>query len=167
MTLHGFGADPNSILQTQSSVATTEGSVGTGLPRVTSTTVTFTGASGLGLHGTSTTIFTVTGAVLIEYIAGRVTTNLTGASATVTLGTTNKTTVFIGTTTATGLVTTAENWVSTTPTQGAIAVPTACQNTVVSENVILSSTHASADVTGGVIEINAIWRPLTPGATLV
>lgn len=129
-------------------------------------TITFTGASTLGLHGTATTCFTVTGLILVEFIAGKATTNLTGASATITLGTTQQTTKFIGTTTATTLVTTAELWVSTTATAGALALPAAMINIAVNENIICSSTHVSADVASGVLEIDLIWRPLTPGATV-
>ena len=158
---------PDVILDNALSNNTTAGTPGSGLPRVASNTITFTGASALGLHGTATTSFTVTGMILVEFIGGRVTTNLAGASATLTLGTTNQTTKFIGTTTATGLVTTAELWLSTTPTQGSLALPAAMLNIGVDENIICSSTHASADVTSGVLEINMIWRPLTPGATVV
>lgn len=151
MTMQGFPAE----------------SFGVGL-RPARKTITFTGLTGLGLHGTATTCFTVTGGlVLVQFIAGRATTNLTGATATLTLGVTGQTTIFIGTTTATGLVTTAAIWMSATPTAGGLAVPTASQATAVNADVICSSTHASADVTGGVLEINVLWRPLTPGATLV
>ena len=129
-------------------------------------TITFTGASGLGLHGTATTCFTVTGLIVVRYIGGRVTTSLAGATATLTLGTTNQTTKFIGTTTATGLTTTANIWVSTTPTQGSIAFPAAMIEIAVLENIICSSTHVSADITSGVLEIDMLWMPLTPGATV-
>ncbi len=156
----------DALLNDPLSNQTTAGTLGTGMPRIASKVITFTGASGLGLHGTATTVFTVTGLVLVEFISGRATTNLTGATATLTLGTTNKTTVFIGTTTATGLVTTAALWASTTPTQGALALPAAMVNTVIEENVICSSTHVSADVASGVLRIEMIWRPLTPGATV-
>ncbi len=136
--------------------------------RVVSKTITFTGASGLGLHGTATTAFTLAGGfVLVEYIAGRVTTNLAGATATVTLGITGSTTLFIGTTTATAMLTSAEVWATTTPTAAGIAAPAADKGIIINGSVLVSSTHVSADVTSGVLEINCIWRPLTPGATLV
>ena len=164
-------APPTDVLNASTllgtALTTTAGTLGSGSPRVASKVITFTGASGLGLHGTATTCFTVTGLILVEFIAGRCTTNLAGATATLTLGTTNKTTVFIGTTTATGLATTTAIWVSTTPTQGALVLPAAMMNTAIEENVIVSSTHVSADITSGVLRIEMIWRPLTPGATVV
>ena len=50
---------------------------------LSSKTVTFTGASGLGQSGTNTVWFTAAGGlIVIEHIAGRVTTSLTGAAAT-------------------------------------------------------------------------------------
>ncbi len=140
--------------------------VGPGLPGVSSKTITFTGASGLGLHGTLTTCFTVTGMIVVEYIGARATTTLTGASATLTLGVVGATTLFIGTTTATTLTTSAELWVSTTATAGGLALPAADINIVTDANVICSSTHVSADVTGGVLEVNMIWRAMTPGASV-
>ena len=158
---------PNAILDDVLSNNTTAGTLGTGISRLATKTITFTGADSLGLHGTATTCFTITGGVVvIEYICGRVTTNLAGASATITLGTTQQTTKFIGTTTATTLVTTAELWLSTTATAGSLAFPAADVNIAVDENIILSSTHASADVTSGVLEIDVRWLPLTPTATL-
>ena len=162
------GEVPNaeSFLNDPLSNNTTAGTAGTCLPRVASKTITFTGASTLGLHGTATTCFTVTGLILVEFIGGRVTTNLEGATATLTLGVTSATTLFIGTTTATDLLTTAANWVSTTPTAGGLALPAAMQAIATNANVLCSSTHVSADVTAGVLEINMIWRPLTPGATV-
>ena len=158
---------PNAILDDVLSNNTTVNTLGTGVSRVATKTITFTGGSGLGLHATATTCFTVTGGVVvIQFICGRVTTNLAGASATITLGTTQQSTKFIGTTTATTLVTTAELWLSTTATAGSLAFPAADINIAVDEDIILSSTHASADVTSGVIEIDVRWMPLTPTATL-
>ena len=160
------GPTSDAILDNALSDNVTAGTLGSGLPRVASKTITFTGAANLGLHATATTCFTVTGLIVVEFIGGRTTTNLTGASATLTLGTTNQTTKFIGTTTATTMVTTAELWLSTTATQGSLALPAAMLNIAVDENIICSSTHASADVASGVLEIDMIWRPLTPGATV-
>ncbi len=137
-------------------------------PRFAQSTVTFTGASGLGLHGTATTLFTVAGgAVLVRYLVGRCTTNCTGATATLTLGITGSASLFIGTTTATGLVTTAELFISATPTAAGLALPAAMKDIVIDANVILSSTHVSADVTAGVLVFDIIWEPITLGATLV
>ena len=131
----------------------------------TTKTITFTGAAGAGEVGT-VSVFTISGGIIVvEEIAGRVTTNLTGATATVALGVTGQTSLFIGATTATGLVTTAALWASTAPTAGGIALPAATKQELIDANVII--TVATANVTGGVLEIDVVWRPLTAGATLV
>ncbi len=136
-------------------------------PRVLTKTTTFTGASGLGLHGTGTTIATLAGGqVEIIRISGRVTTNLTGASGTLTLGVTGSLALFIGSTVATTLLTTAANWVSSTATAGGLVYPALCKDVLINASVIMQSADGAADVTGGVMEINIIWRPATPGATL-
>ncbi len=141
-------------------------SFGIGARSLTKTT-TFTGASTLGLHGTGTTIATLAGGqVEIIRISGRATTNLTGTG-TLSLGVTGTLALFIGTTTATGLITTAANWVSTTPTAGGLVYPALCKDVLINASVILQSNDGANDVTGGVLEINIIWRPATPGATLV
>ena len=127
--------------------------------------VTFTGASGLGQSGTTTTWFTVAGGlVVIDEISGRVVTNCTGASSTQSLGVVGQVALFIAATVMTTLVTTAAIWMSTTPTAGGLLKPAITQGTVINANII--STVAVADTTGGVIEINVRWHPLTPGATL-
>jgi hypothetical protein len=134
--------------------------------RVATKTVTFTGASTLGLAGTNTTWFTVTGGlVVVQYLAGRVTTNTAvGGAATITLGITGSTALFIGATTASGLVTTAEIWESTTPTANGIAAAAALKDIIIDQNII--SAVAAFNITAGVIEMNCVWRPLTPGAVL-
>lgn len=130
-------------------------------------TVTFTGASGLGLHATGTTIATISGGMVeIIRIGGRVTTNLTGASGTLSLGVTGSLALFIGTTTATTMLTSAAIWVSTTATAAGIAFPAATSGIAIITNVILQSNDGAADVTGGVLEIDILWRAITPGATL-
>lgn len=147
--------------------AVTAGTLGNSSPRTASKTVTFTGASGVGLHATNTVWFTVTGGlIIIDYIAGRVTTNLTGASATATLGVVGSTSLFVAATTATTLTTAAEIFASTTATAAGLAAPAATKGIIIDANIV-SAMHATNDITGGVLEMNVIWRPLTPGATLV
>ncbi len=135
--------------------------------RTNSKSVTFTGASGLGLHGTGTNLFVVTGLVALAYIGGHPTVNLTGTG-TLSLGITGSLAKFIGTTTATNLVTTTTVWVSTTPTAGALAFPAAVLNIAVADTtIIVQSNDGANDVTAGTLDINVIWYPLSPGATLV
>ncbi len=132
--------------------------------RAASKTITFTGGAGLGAVGT-VAWFTVTGGVvLVREIVGRVTTSLTGATATISLATTSEAGEFIGATTATSLTTTNNLWASTTPTAGAMVVPGSIKEFYVAENII--STVATAAITAGVLELNVLWTPITPGATL-
>jgi hypothetical protein len=130
-------------------------------------TTTFTGASGLGLHGTGTNLFVVTGLINCVFIGGRATVNCTGTG-TLSLGVTGSLAKFIGTTTATNLVTTTEIWVSTTPTANALAFPAAVTNIALGDTtVIMQSNDAANDVTAGAVEITMLWQPLTPSATVV
>lgn len=137
-----------------------------------SKTITWDGSSGLGLNGTTTTIFTVSGGeVEILRIAGRVTTNHTvsNALATIKLGVVGSDALFIALTVVlnvTGLLTSTPIWMSTTPTAGGLLIPAIAQGTAISGNVI-TTIGGTGNVTGGVLEINCLWRPLTSGATLV
>lgn len=173
MTMGGFPAESVAIaINSQSlSGASTAGTIGNGLSRTLSKTVTWTGASGLGANGSTTTWFTQAGGlVVVEEIAGRVTTNHTvsNALATLKLGVVGSDALFIALTVVlnvTGLLTTTPIWISTTPTAGGLLKPSITQATVISGNVI-TTVGGTGDVTGGVLEINVKWHPLTPGATL-
>lgn len=122
-------------------------------------------ATGDGNGGTTTTVWTVTGRCLVRFIVAHCTASLTsGGVPTISLGTTNQVTRFIGATTATGITTTANLWVSTTPTQGSIALPAACVDVVVSEDII--TDHLTADLTAGGIEFYAVYVPLTDDGAL-
>jgi hypothetical protein len=141
---------------------------GVGVSQQTSKTVTWTAAANLGANGTATTFFTVAGgAVVIERIAGRAVVNHTVSNvlATLKLGVVGSDALFIALTVANTLLTTAPIWMSTTATAGGLAIPTIAQNTVVTGNVI-ATVGGTGDVTGGQMEIDVVWRPLTPGATL-
>lgn len=151
---------------------TTAGTIGNSLSRTASSTVTWTGASGLGLNGTTNTFFTVAGGeVVIDEIAGRVTTDHTvsNALATLKLGVVGSDALFIALTTVlnvTGLLAATPIWMTVTPTAGGLAIPAACKGIVVTGNII-GTVGGTGNVTGGVLEINVKWHPLTPGATLV
>lgn len=134
-----------------------------------SKTITFTGGAGAGLNASPISLFTVAGGLVrIIAISGRVTTNLTVTNvlATITLGVTGQTALFIGTTTANTLLTTAAIWASTTPTAGGIALPAITKETVINTNIIASVT-GTGNIDGGVLEIDVEYEPITPGATLV
>lgn len=137
-----------------------------GLPlNLASKSITFTGAAGLGAVG-NVPLFTVTGQLIVVYILGIVTTTLTGASATLALGTTTNTSEFIAATTATTLTTAAPIWMSTTATAGSMAIPALVKDQVVVQNIVMTAA-AGSGVTGGVLRIDCYWMPLGAGATVV
>ena len=72
--------------------------------RVVRKTITFTGAANLGAVG-AVPLFTITGKVIVLSISGLCTVNLTEAAptATLALGVTGSTSLFIAATTATGI----------------------------------------------------------------
>lgn len=133
------------------------------IPYFASKSVTFNSGAGTGAIG-AVPWFTISGQVLIVSINGIVTTNLAGATATLALGVTGSTALFIAATTATTLLTTARIWMSATATANGLAVPAACQNIVIEQNII--GTVGTAAISAGVMRLDVLWRPLSAGATL-
>lgn len=130
---------------------------GSGLLRKVSKTITFDGAAGTGAVG-AVPIYTVTGEVLVSAISATCTADLTGAAATIALGITGSTALFIGATTAT----TIDNgmfWVSTTPTANGIALPAACKDIAITDNII--GTVAVANVASGSVRVDVYYAPLS------
>ncbi len=130
--------------------------------RRASFTKTYTDTAGNGAIG-AVTLFTVTGEVLIAYLMAFCTTDLTGATATITLGVTGKVTVaqtplFIAATIATD-IDANEFWVDTTPDAAGIAIPAALKDIVITDNIL--NDVATAGVTGGVIRYDCYWLPLS------
>ena len=127
-------------------------------------TITFTGAANLGAVG-AVPLFTITGKVIVLSISGLCTVNLTEAAptATLALGVTGSTSLFIAATTATG-IDVDEFWVSTTPTAAGIALPAACQNIVISADII--GTVAAQAVNAGAIDMTVWYRPITTDGAL-
>lgn len=124
-------------------------------------TVTFTGAAGLGAAGT-VALFTVTGKVLVNAIVAHCSTLLqTTGAATVALGVTNATSLFIAATTATD-IDADEFWVDTVPDISGVAIPAAMQNVAISQNIFL--TVATADINAGVVTFDIWWQPISDGA---
>ncbi len=135
-----------------------------GAPQFAQATITFTGAANFGAVG-AVPMFTVSGgAVLVRYIAGRVTTNLAGATAQISLGITGITALFIALTTATTMLTSAELWVSATPTAAGLALPAATKDILIDANII--GTVGTAAVSSGVLVVDVVWEPITAGATV-
>lgn len=112
--------------------------------------------------GNPGTLATVTGTVEISIVA-KCTTLLTGASATIEVGTATTTAGLIAQTTGTN-VDANEIWHDATP-DASVELTSVILRKIVSENIIL--TVATANVTAGVIEFNIFWAPLSPDGNVV
>lgn len=131
--------------------------------RLATKTITFDGTAGLGAVG-SVAIFTTTGEVLVEKIVPFCTTLLASAGGgTLALGVTGATTLFVAATTATD-IDANEFWIDNTPDANGVAVPAACSNIAITDNVI--GTVAVGDITSGVIRFDVYWRPLSADGNL-
>jgi hypothetical protein len=127
-------------------------------------TLTLDGAAGTGAQG-AVPLFTVTGRVEVLTLVPYCSTNGAGASATIALGVTGSTSLFLGTTTVTD-IDAGKFWLDTSPAEvGGFAIPAALKNIAILANII--ATVATADATGGVIEFNLWYRPLSDGAMVV
>lgn len=138
--------------------------VGT-LPQLVRKTVTFTGAENLGAVG-AVPIFTVTGEVVVLYLVPFCTVLLTEASATATLalGVTGSTSLFVAATNAVD-IDANEFWVDTAPDANGIALPAALKDIVITDNII--GTVAAQAVDSGAIRFECLWLPLSAGSTVV
>ena len=128
----------------------------------TSKSLTFTGAAGLGAVG-AVPLFTVTGEVLVVYLVPYTVATLTEALATATLalGVTNSTGLFITATDAVNLVT-GEFWTEATgggTANAGVAVPAALKDIAITSNVI--GTVAAQAVNGGTLRFDLLWVPLS------
>lgn len=133
-------------------------------------TFTFDGTSGKGLVSVVVPIFNINGplaknGVIVERIGAYCITDLdeSGGTATIALGVTGNTAVFIAATTAT-TIDAGEVWLSTTATAGGLAVPAACQATLITANII--GTIATGSVASGVLHFFAQYRAVNDGAYL-
>lgn len=127
--------------------------------------ITYTGATGLGEAATSTTIFTVTGEILVVRLVPFCTTNLgeSGATATIALGVTSSTALFIAATNSVD-IDANEFWVSTTPTANGIALPAAMKDIVITDNIL--TTHAVTNTNAGVLRFELFWTALSVDASV-
>lgn len=128
-----------------------------GYVRRASKTITFDGATGTGEVG-EVPIFTVTGEALILALVPFCTTLLDGATATLALGVTGSTALFIAATTATD-IDADEFWVDTAPDPNGIAVPAALKDIAIAQDII--GTVATANITAGALRIDVYYIPLS------
>ena len=129
-------------------------------------TITFTGGAGLGAVGTPVSVFLNIGQVLVVAIVPFCTTLLTEAvaGATLALGITGSTALFIAATNAVD-IDANEFWLDTTPDPAGIALPAAVKDIVIAANVII--TPATQNTNGGVLEIDLIYIPLSIDGAMV
>ena len=122
-------------------------------------TITFDWTSTLGAINTTTTFFTVTGECEILSLVPFCTVDLASAdAATITLGVTSSTSLFLAATTAT-VIDVGEFWVNTTPVANGVALPAAFKNIVVTDNVV--GAVATGTITAGAIRMDLWYRPLS------
>ena len=144
---------------------TTVGTYGGDMVQRAIKTITFTGGAGLGAVG-NVPLFTVTGSVRILSILPRCTTDLAGATATLALGVTSNTALFIAATTATD-IDAGEIWVDTAPDANGVALPAALKDIAINDDDEIVGTVAVAAITGGVLEIVVEYVPASSGASVV
>ena len=132
---------------------------------------TFTGAAGFGAIG-NCTLFTITGAIHVVSIDAAVFTSLgvdggTGA-ASLSLGTTGTTTLFVAATTATLLTSTNKLWYSATPNANGIALPAAMKDIAVQQNLVAAVTSTGTQlINAGVLQVTVLWVPISSNAAVV
>lgn len=126
---------------------------------------TFDNTAGNGASGGNSVWYTVTGQIEVVRIIPRITTTLTGATATISLGTADTTTKFIAASLATSMTSNKFWFDAATIIYDELAIPAACKEIVIDSNVV--SAVAVAGITGGVLSIILEWVPLSSGATVV
>ncbi len=140
------------------------GIAGASLLQTVSKTLTFTGGAGLGAIG-NVPLFTRTGAVHVASIYGYVTVSLGGATATLALGVTGNTALFIPATIATGMTNTNNIWMSATPTAAGLALPALEKDILITADIV--GTVAVAAITAGTLTVTVFYLPASAGAGLV
>ena len=127
--------------------------------------ITYTGAAGAGLAASPVTIFTVTGEILVVAIVPFCTTLLTesGATATIALGITGSTSLFVAATDAVE-IDANEFWIDATPDAAGVALPAGLKDIVITADII--NTIAVANVNAGVIRYSLYWMPLSDDAAV-
>ena len=121
-------------------------------------TINFDGTAGNGAVGT-VLVYTVTGRVFIRFIVAVSNAALTGATATIALGSAGNPTGLIFTTTATDVSATNVWWSDTSPETGLTVVGVPALGACASQNIII--TVATADVTGGGLIFECLYTPLS------
>ena len=138
--------------------------------RYVTKSLTYAEGAGTGSVG-SVALFTVTGEVevlrLVPTVVLTLTENAVPGAATLALGVTNSTGLFIAATTAL-LLATGEFWTEATgggTANAGIAIPAALKDIAITSNII--NTVAVSNLTGGTIRYDIYWRPLSTNGLIV
>lgn len=136
--------------------------------RIVRKSITFTGAATLGAVG-NVPLFTVTGEVVVVRLTPYTVLTLTEALATATLalGVTGSTALFIAATNAVNLLT-GEFWTEATgggTANTGIAIPAALKDIVITSNIV--GTVGAQAINGGTLRFDLIWRPLSTDGNVV
>jgi len=120
----------------------------------------------LGQAGTNASVFTVTGEVLVAYLVPFCTTLLTEAlaGATVSLGVTGATALFIAATNSVD-IDANEFWVDTAPDANGVALPAALKEIIITDDVVVAA--AVNNTNAGVIRFDCYWLPLSSDGNVV
>lgn len=128
--------------------------------------ITFT-SGGTGAQGTATNVFVVTGQVLVIYIAPHCLTSLTESAGTPTLalGVPGAVPVFVAATTATN-IDDGDWWTDTGPAAKGDPLAASNKDIAITGNIqtVVAGTN---NISAGVIEFTAYWRPLSADGNLV
>lgn len=111
--------------------------------------------------GNPCTLFTVTGVVSVKLFA-KCTTNVAGASSTLSVGTALSNASLIALTTATGLAAN-EIWHDNSP-DASIELSSVLTERIVTQNII--QTAGTANVTSGALTYYCIWKPISAGSSV-
>jgi len=140
----------------------------TAAERVLRKSITFTGAATLGAVG-NVPLFTVTGEVVVVRLVPYTVLTLTEALATATLalGVTGLTSLFIEATNAVNLLT-GEFWTEATgggTANAGIALPAALKDIAITSNIV--GTVGAQAINGGTLRFDLLWRPLSTDGLVV
>lgn len=161
-----LSAIAGAVLDEPKASHSTPGTFGGDMVRRVIKTMTYATGAGTGTAGTPIPLFTITGQVQVVGISAFCTTNLTesGATATIALGITGSTSLFVAATNAVD-IDANEFWIDATPDAAGVALPAGGKDIIIGADII--NTVAVANVTAGVIRYVVYFVPLSSGAGLV
>lgn len=107
------------------------------------------------------TVFTVTGDVIVT-VVGICNTTLTGATATISVGTAGNVAAILGLTTATNIVAN-DVWLTASTPADVGATP---GTFVVANGADITFDILTTAITGGVLDVYCLWRPLSTDASI-